>query len=322
MKKFSKIAAFILSALMALSMAGCQSGPGNSDSSSVPCDTLSSAPEKDSFNFADYLGEDIIEISKVENGEQLDAKCATYRFIFLSDKVNQYKIKGFISIPVSCMETRTPCKCLVYCRGGNSELGEFKKDDTAMRSAFTNRIVIGCEHRGGNGTEGTDEFGGDDLNDVIRLIDFCDTMFEFADMDDLCVEGESRGGLMAYMTARRDNRVKKIIVCSGISDLFAAFDERQDKMPEVLIRCIGGTPQELPEEYEKRSAVCWADEIKIPVLIFHSKGDKQANFETQAQTIYDKLKDSTDCTFITHDDDLHGFHNEDIPIMADWIEHH
>ena len=196
------------------------------------------------------------------------------------------------------------------------------KSDTAMRCAVSNRIAIGCEHRGGNSTEGTDQYGGDDLNDVIKLTDFCDTVFDFADIDDLCVEGESRGGLMTYMTARRDKRVKKIIVCSPLTDLFKAFDEREEKMKETFIRCIGGTPEELPEEYERRSAVYWADEIRIPVLMIHSKGDKQAIFETQAAPIYEKLKDSTDCTFITYEDDVHGFHNEDFSVIKQWLETH
>ena len=79
----------------------------------------------------------------------------------------------------------------------------------------------------------------------------------------------------------------------------------------------------MPEAYEKRSAVCWADEIQIPVLIIHSKGDTQAHFDTQAQAIYDNLKDSTDCTFITYEDDLHGFHQDKDPaIIREWLETH
>ena len=320
MKMMKRILAVGLSAVMALSFVGC----GDADTSVASEDSLSSsAVEKDAFHFADYLGDEIIEITKVDNGEQLDSICETYRFVFLSDMEKKYKIKGFISIPLSCIETRTPCQCMVFCTGGNSNLGYLDKIDTAVRCVVSNRIVIGCEHRGGNGTEGIDQYGGDDLNDVIRLIDFCDTMFEFADISDLCVEGESRGGLMTYMTSRRDKRVRKMIVCSGISDLAAAFNEREDKMKEVLVRCIGGTPEEMPEEYEKRSAVCWADEIKIPILIIHSKGDKQANFETQAQAIYDKLKDSTDCTFITYEDDMHGLHqDQDSAVIREWLETH
>ena len=321
MKNIMQYAAVLLSAVMVLSMTCCSNGSGQSDAASVPYE-VSSAAEKDGFRFTDYQGDEIIDIQKVENGENLDSVCETYRFTFLSEGDEPYKIKGYISIPLSCIEARQPCQCMVYCRGGNSNLGYLDKTDTAVRCAVSGRIVIGCEHRGGNGTEGTDQYGGDDLNDVIRLIDFCDKTFAFADIGDLCVEGESRGGMMTYMTARRDKRVKKIIVCSGVSDLFAVFNEREDKMTEVLVRCIGGTPEELPEEYERRSAVFWADEIKIPVLIIHSKGDKQAIFETQALPIVEKLKDNTDCTFITYDDDVHGFHQEDYAIVKDWLETH
>ena len=75
-----------------------------------------------------------------------------------------------------------------------------------------------------------------------------------ADIDDLCVEGESRGGMMTYMTARQDKRVKKIIVGGGISDLLSCYDERED-MQQVLHDCIGGTPEEKADEYKNRSGL-------------------------------------------------------------------
>ena len=112
MRVMNRILAIGLSTVMALSFVGC----GNADTSVAPEDSVSSsAVEKDDFNFADYLGDEIIEIAKVENGEQLDSICETYRFIFLSDMEKKYKIKGFISIPLSCIETRTPCQCMVFC---------------------------------------------------------------------------------------------------------------------------------------------------------------------------------------------------------------
>ncbi len=125
--------------------------------------------------------------------------------------------------------------------------------------------------------------------------------------------------MMTYMAARRDKRIKKILVASSICDMFKAYEERED-VQSALCTCIGGSPEEMPEEYEKRSSLYWADEIKIPVLLIHSKGDTKANFDTQAQPIYDKLKDSTACTFIIHDDDHHGFREEDIPKIIDWLE--
>ena len=155
--------------------------------------------------------------------------------------------------------------------------------------AYTGRAVVACEIRGDNGSEGYDQFGGDELHDVFKLIDLCEDRFKFIDMNDFCVMGVSRGGMTAYMTARQDKRVKKLVVFSGVSDLFDCYDEREEKM------------------------------INIPVLIVHSKGDERVPFE-QAQKMYDLLKDHTDCTFISHDDDLHGIHEDDIPKVIEWLE--
>ena len=180
-----------------------------------------------------------------------------------------------------------------------------------------NRIVIASQYRGAGGSGGKDQFGGDDLNDVIKLIDLCEKEFKFADMDDFCVAGVSRGGMMTYLSAKNDKRVKRIIAVSAVSDLFQSYKARDD-MKEVLTRYIGGSPEVIPKEYEKRSAVYWADEIKVPVLIIHSKNDKQVSFK-QAEEMYAKLKKTTDCTFITHDDDVHGIHKEDLKTITDWL---
>lgn len=44
--------------------------------------------------------------------------------------------------------------------------------------------------------------------------------------------GVSRGGMMTYMAAREDSRIKKAIVISGVADAFMGYDERID-MQEV-----------------------------------------------------------------------------------------
>ena len=207
--------------------------------------------------------------------------------------------------------------CILYNRGGNKEIGMLTDNSTANMCAVLDYIVIASQYRGTDGSEMADQFGGDDLHDVIKLIDLCQNDFSFVDMTDFCVAGESRGGMMTYMTARQDSRVKRIIAVSALSDLFKGYDERKD-MQDVIYSYIGGTPKERKAEYEKRSAIYWADEIKVPVLIIHSKNDKQVSFK-QAEEMYAKLKKTTDCTFITHDDDVHGIHKEDLKTITDWL---
>ena len=179
--------------------------------------------------------------------------------------------------------------------------------------------MVASQYRGCGGSEGIDQFGGDDLRDVIKLIDLCEKQFTFIDMEDFCVLGASRGGVMTYPAARKDSRIKRIIALSAITDLFDCYESRNNDMKQVLVKTIGCTPQEYPEEYKKRSAVYWADEIKVPVLFIHSKGDQLVSYR-QAEELYTKLKDHTDCKFISHDDDNHCVpQQEDIAAIKEWL---
>lgn len=336
-----KLLAISLLAVMALSFVGCQNNSSSSSevsntsvvvsSDNSPTDksdeSSSENSESDvSFNFTDYEIGDVFYIKKVDPSygdasyqSVLKNKCETYEFYYTSDG---YQIKAYVSVPTSVIESQQPCKCMLYNRGGHWNYGSQDPDVLAYMCAVTGRVVVGCELRGDNGCEGIDKFGGDELHDVFRLIDLCENKFSFVDMDDFCVLGISRGGMETYMTAREDKRVKKIIVAGGVSYLISLYNERED-MQQMLRDCIGGTPEEKPEEYEKRSAVYWADEIKVPVLIIHSKGDPKVKYETNAEALYEKLKDSTDCTFISHDDDYHGINpsedSEDIPEIMKFL---
>ncbi len=314
-----KLLALSLSVMMALSFAGCQNS-SNPAASEMQEKSLSSVAEtsavKDIYDFYAYENDDVFYIDKVDvKSSELEAECVTYEFSFMSDG---YPIKGYISIPVESIQTRKPCKCILYNRGGHAGSGNLKGSEIAWVCAESKRIVIGCELRGNDGSGGYEQYGGDEVHDVIRLIDFCENEFPFVDMDDFCSMGGSRGGMTTYMAARQDKRIKKIISFSAISDMFMMYEARED-MRKYLPMFIGGTPEEKPEEYEKRSAVCWADELKIPVLLIHSRGDKVVPF-AQAEKLYEKLKDITECTFIIQDDDYHGLHEEDFPKVLEWLE--
>ena len=249
----------------------------------------------------------IYDMENYENSE-------VFGFVKVNQGGKYDKIEGYLSIPLSVEKTQKPGKCVMFNHGGNRDYGKLENNTLAPICAVCDRIVIASQYRGCGGSEGEDHFGGDDLNDVIKLIDLCEKHFSFIDMDDFCVAGSSRGGVMTYPAARKDSRIKRIIALSALCDLFEAYEVRDD-MKTVLNETIGFTP----EEYKERSAVYWADEIKIPVLMFHAKQDKQVPY-SQAEKLYEKLKDNTDCTFITYDDDIHGIvHEKDYQTIRDWL---
>ncbi|MDD6491406.1 MAG: prolyl oligopeptidase family serine peptidase [Firmicutes bacterium] len=78
------------------------------------------------------------------------------------------------------------------------------------------------------------------------------------------------------------------------------------------------TASELPEEFEKRSATCWADELQCPVLIIHSRGDESVSYE-QAEKMAECLQNAgKEYQLITYDDKVHGLHSEDLELIMEW----
>lgn len=323
MKKI--ISALFVILICTFSLAACNNKSSeNLDSSSksektqsLESSKINSQSESSVQNSLDFMSysntEGILSIERVEVSEELAEFCSSYEILY---EVDDCEVLSYISIPNDCSE-QNPYKVIVYNRGGNSNLGTVDGEETAGICKGLNRIVIASKYRGSNGCTGIDRFGGDDLHDVTKLIDYCES-FEFVDMNDLCVAGVSRGGMMSYLTAKNDNRVKKVISISGATDLVSGAEQRDD-MKKLLTERIGGTYEELPEEYEARSAVYWADKINVPVLIIHSKGDKQVAF-SQAEDMVKQLKKyDKEYYFVTYDDDFHGVHQEDIQIMIKYL---
>ena len=88
--------------------------------------------------------------------------------------------------------------------------------------------------------------------------------------------GHSRGGMMTYRACALDKRIRAAAIGAGLADAFIMYDRFHDgeyDMHQDCVELIGGTPEELPEEYKKRSAVYWADKILPPVLICQGTAD-------------------------------------------------
>ena len=320
MNKIRIIGVLLAAVLTATSFTACgkpeqnTSEQTNSTVSAEPQEKTETAEQIDIYRFEDYESDEVFDIKRLELKDEYEQKCVSYKFNYLSDG---YKIKAYISIPLKNIESQKPQQCIMYNRGGNSELGLLEDDTVASLCSMLGYTVIASQYRGAGGREGKDQFGGDDLNDVTKLIDLCENNFSFIDMNDFCVACASRGGVMTYPLARRDSRVRRIIAVSAISDLISGYEERED-MRDLLAEYIGCTPEENPEEYKKRSAIYWADEITIPVLIIHSTGDQQVSYH-QAQELYEKLSEHGNCTFFTHEDDVHGIHPEDFQNIIEWL---
>lgn len=261
--------------------------------------------------------EDIVSVEKLDLEQTMvdGVEVSNYKVKYQSDDCI---VVSYLSVPDVCIEEQKAYPCIIYNRGGNREFGANTPENIAYMAESSGKIIFATQYRGVDGGTGTEEFGGADLNDVLKLIDLCEE-FAFVDMEQLYMMGISRGGMMTYMAAREDSRIKKAVVISGVSDAFMSYDERTD-MQQVFKELVGETPDSNPDIYEKRSATYWAEEIKCPILIIHSKLDERVSF-SQAEKMVEELKKvGKEYKFISYEDDMHGLHPEDFSIIMEWCQ--
>jgi dipeptidyl aminopeptidase/acylaminoacyl peptidase len=190
------------------------------------------------------------------------------RIIYLSDSL---KIKGYLAYP---KDNSKKCPCIIWCRGGignNGAIDTFTARGIYGQLASWGYCVFASQYRGNAGSEGHDEVGGGDVNDILNLIPLADE-FPLAEKLTWGIEGWSRGGMMAFLTLKRNHNFKCAVLVGAISDA----EEYADKSPNLKSYYENHIGKEkLENELQKRSAISFVNELpKIPYLLIHGAQDE------------------------------------------------
>ncbi len=207
----------------------------------------------------------VIRAAQAPVPEEYGGKVLLYTFRYRSAAE---QIEGMLAVPAG-LDSALPAA--VYCHGGNRDLSPMRPI-SVCRLAAAGYIGIGSQYRGCCGGTGSDEFGGADVLDVIRLIDLAGRL-PFVRAGGVYMQGHSRGGMMAYLCAACDARIKAVAIGAGLADCVMMYNLREQSMKDVFHELVGGSPDQLPEEFRRRSAVCWPEKITAPVLICQGTND-------------------------------------------------
>lgn len=190
------------------------------------------------------------------------------RITYLSDGL---KVTGLMVRP----KAKGSYPCIIFNRGGNRDFGQLLVAHAATllgKMASQGYVVIATNYRGNGGGEGREEFGGADVNDVLRLIDVLSEV-EGADTSRIGMMGWSRGGMMTYLAVSRTHKIKAVVVGAGMSDL--TIIDRPEMEKQVYAELIPDYEQNKEEELRKRSAVHFAEQLPkdVPFLLLHGNAD-------------------------------------------------
>jgi len=226
------------------------------------------------------LEREVIELNNsqkrmIESGWGADIMSSTVveKITYLSDGL---KVKGYIAYPVN-QSKKYPC--IIWNRGGIANKGAI--DSFTARGLFGQiaswgYVVLASQYRGNAGGEGKDEFGGEDVNDVINLLPLADEL-KFADSEKWAIEGWSRGGMMAYLTLTKNHNFKCAVVLGGIANLRCNSDESPFMRRLYEVTMGKYAEEEFKDKCETRSIVNFPEKLSktTPLLILHGTEDKR-----------------------------------------------
>uniref|UniRef100_A0A7V2ZLY6 S9 family peptidase n=1 Tax=Ignavibacterium album TaxID=591197 RepID=A0A7V2ZLY6_9BACT len=229
---------------------------------------------------SNILNREIITLTEHQNkmitsgwGSDILDKTVVEKITYLSDGL---KVKGYIAYPT---DDSKKYPCIIWCRGGYGNAGAI--DKFTARGMFGQLAswgysVFASQYRGNDGGEGHDDFGGDDVNDVLNLIPLADEI-PLADKSIWGIEGWSRGGMMTYLTLTRTNIFKAAIVLGGIANLRCNADESKF-MRRLYEHTLGKySEEEFKQRCEQRSVINFSEKLskETPMLLIHGNADER-----------------------------------------------
>lgn len=230
-----------------------------------------------------YFADSVIEkIEKtIPDAKSLISNVDFFKITYLSDGL---KVIGYMSVPKKVGKY----PCVIFNRGGNREFGAL--DDNSLIRFFGEisnwgYVVVGSQYRGNAGSEGKEEFGGSDVNDVLNLIPFLSHV-EKADTSRIGMYGWSRGGMMTYLALTKTNQIKAAIVGSGMADALTQTKKRP-VMDTVFAEVAPEYLQNKDSVLKSRSAIYWADKICMttPLLILTGSADWRVSPDEQLELV-------------------------------------
>lgn len=244
------------------------------------------------------------------------------RFFLFSYPSDGLKVKGYISFVPKCEGNQL----LVLLRGGNRVFGLM---NPANRYSITkNYTVLATTYRGGV-SEGVDEFGGEDVNDVENLLMFLPNLEQRLEKDfspsRTYMLGGSRGGMQMMLALERSRSLQdKVVSLSGALDIQESILDREG-MKRMFIRCFGLVLGENEEKWiSHRSAVKGVDKLRknLPILILQGGRDLRTSL-SHGNHMVEKLKENGNTVeYIEFPDGDHCMSNQQdlMRIITDWLE--
>ncbi|MCL6265954.1 alpha/beta hydrolase family protein [Flagellimonas myxillae] len=209
-----------------------------------------------------------LDASRFAYFDQVDVQGITY----WSDSL---RVKGFLLQPKKAGKY----PAIIYNRGGSLDFGTLTHYVSSIglgelaRLAHGGYVIAASQYRGNGGSEGQEEYGGRDINDVLNLIPLLAAEPK-ADTTRLGMFGWSRGSMTSFLTLKRTDKFKAMAIGGPSTDISrTAIDDPE--LDEWWSEFIPNYNVNKKAVLERRSPIYWVHELPktVPILILQGEND-------------------------------------------------
>jgi dipeptidyl aminopeptidase/acylaminoacyl peptidase len=201
---------------------------------------------------------------------------------------------------------------ILYARGGTGNFGLISDLERVNLYLLAKEgyVVVATEYRWTGDQGRRDEWGGKDVDDLLNLVPLAKSL-DYIDPHRIFLLGASRGGTMVYLAIKHGIPVRAAAVIAGVTDLEAEGTYRPefingDADYDGWAKVWPDFQHRKEEEFRARSAVAWADQLNVPLLILHSRTDSRVPV-SHALAISEKLTEGKkEYELVIYGDDGHS----------------
>ncbi|QTL37461.1 S9 family peptidase [Pseudoalteromonas viridis] len=218
---------------------------------------------------------------------------------------------------------------IIYNRGGNGNYGAVVFG-SMMANLFPlakeGFVIVGSQYRGTfTQDDDLDEFGGQDVNDVIALADIIPHL-DGADSQRVGMIGASRGGMQTHLAMQKMSGVKAIATIAGVVDLNKELAFRPE-MEKVYSKRIPNYQAAKTAQLARRSVINWVEDLpkNVPVLLLHGKLDKRVSVENSIRFARALEREQIPNKLVVYKDDNHSLERNKqavFSVLSKWFHTH
>lgn len=186
-----------------------------------------------------------------------------------------------------------PWPTVIVNHAGFGTAGDFT--DVALLIRDRGYLVFNPDFRGSGESQGRHEGAKGEVDDVIAALDYLESRGLVLE-GKVGMYGQSHGAAVSVLAAEKDPRFRAVVAEAGFYDAADLYRKAKDS-PDPNVRAlldqfvpmVGGTPEEVPDEYAARSALNYVDTMHAATLIIHGAKDPLCPVD-QAYRLYEALK--------------------------------